>query len=199
MAVRHSTLIIGCGALAREMISFAKAANLTGITIACLPAHLHNTPKRIPAALQRKIRSERDRHDRIFLLYGDCGTAGEVDRICEQEGVERIAGSHCYEFYLGRRDFQELAEAEPACFFLTDFLARHFQRLVVRGLGLDRHPELREDYFGNYRKLVYLAQTDDPDLDNAARRAATYLGLEYERRLTGLGEMEGFMLEAAAS
>jgi len=198
-AAQPSTLIIGCGALAREMVSFIDAAKLDAIAVTCLPAHLHNRPHKIPAILEQKIRQARRNYDRVFVLYGDCGTGGEIDRVCARHGVERIDGSHCYEFYAGREDFKELTDAEPACFFLTDYLVRHFKRLIVTGLGLDRHPELRDDYFGNYKKLVYLAQTDDPALTAKAERAADFLGLAFERRFTGLGELADFMKRAASA
>jgi hypothetical protein len=110
--------------------------------------------------------------------------------VLAEEGVDRLAGAHCYEVYAGRAAFAALAEREPGTFYLTDFLARNFDRLVVRGLGIDRHPELQALYFGNYRRLVYLAQTDEDGLDRAARQAADRLGLLYERRSTGLGELE---------
>jgi hypothetical protein len=134
--------------------------------------------------------------EKFFVLYGDCGTGGLLDAVLEEEGVPRIPGPHCYQFYAGIADFTRLTDAEPGCFFLTDYLARHFERLIIEGLGLDRHPELRDDYFGNYTKLVYLAQREDAGLRTAARAAAARLGLAYEYRLTGYGEMAGFLAAA---
>jgi hypothetical protein len=175
-------LVIACGALAREVL----ALKLDAIDVACLPAQLHNLPKRIPDAMRAKIRANRGAYDEILCLYGDCGTGGELDRVLAEEGVSRIEGAHCYAF-------AALAEEEPGTFYLTDFLARHFDALVIRGLGLDRFPELRDDYFGNYRRVVHLAQFDDPDMETKARGAAERLGLAYERRFTGLHGIRRFL------
>jgi hypothetical protein len=183
-------LIIGCGALAPELVALTRRAGLPPMDLACLPASLHNRPEQITGAVVARIhRARRDGYDRIFVAYADCGTGGLLDRALEAEGVDRLAGAHCYEVFAGREAFAALAEAEPGTFYLTDFLARNFDRLVVRGLGLDRHPELLSDYFGNYRRLVYLAQTDAPALTSIARRGARRLGLTFERRFTGLGEL----------
>jgi hypothetical protein len=180
---------VGCGALARELV--ALTSDLPGIDVACLPPELHNRPDHIPAAVRNRVRRGRaDGYDRIFVAYADCGTGGLLDPVLAEEGVERLAGAHCYEFFAGRTDFAQLAEEEPATFWLTDFLARNFERLVLRGLGIDRYPELEAQYFGNYRRLVYLSQTDDPDLVAMARRAAERLGLAFEHRHTGYGELE---------
>jgi hypothetical protein len=181
-------LVIACGALAREVL----ALQLDHIDVACLPAQLHNHPERIPEAVRAKIRANRSAYDEILCLYGDCGTGGELDRVLAEEGVRRIEGAHCYAFYAGEEAFSRLMEEEPGTFFLTDFLARHFEALVIRGLGLDRFPELRDDYFGNYRRLVHLAQVDDPELTARAKAAADRLGLAYERRFTGLGGIRAF-------
>ena len=143
--------------------------------------------------MRAKIRANREAYDEILCLYGDCGTGGELDRVLEEEGVSRIEGAHCYEFYAGEETFSALAEEEPGTFYLTDFLVRHFDALVIRGLGLDRFPELRDDYFGNYRRVVHLAQFDDPDLETKAKAAAERLGLAYERRFTGLDGIRAFL------
>ena len=182
-------LIIACGALAREVL----ALRLDHIDVACLPAQLHNHPKKIPEAMRLKIRASRESYDEILCLYGDCGTGGELDRVLEKEGVSRIEGAHCYAFYAGEDVFSRLTEEELGTFYLTDFLVRHFDALVIRGLGLDRFPELRDDYFGNYRRLVYLAQFDDPATEAKARAAAERLGLAYERRFTGLAGIRAFL------
>jgi hypothetical protein len=182
-------LVIACGALAREVL----ALRLEHIDVACLPAQLHNHPRRIPEAMRAKIRANRAAYDEILCLYGDCGTGGELDRVLEEEGVRRIDGAHCYAFYAGEEAFAALAEEEPGTFYLTDFLARHFDTLVISGLGLDRFPQLRDDYFGNYRRLVHLAQFDDPEIAAKAEAAADRLGLAYERRFTGLGEIRAFL------
>ncbi len=191
------TIIIACGALAREVLAVIEGQGLRDIAITCLPAGWHNTPAKIPEGVRAKIRESRGRYGRILVAYGDCGTGGLLDDVLREEGVERIAGPHCYQFFMGTGDFQALAEAEPGCFFLTDYLARHFDRLIIEGLGLDRHPELRDDDFGNYTKLVYLAQTEDPGLQERAQRAAERLGLAYEYRFTAYGELADFMAYAA--
>ncbi len=182
-------LVIACGALAREVL----ALRLDHIDVVCLPAQLHNHPKRIPDAMRDKIRASRESYDEILCLYGDCGTGGELDRVLAEERVRRIEGAHCYAFYAGEDDFSRLTEEEPGTFYLTDFLVRHFDALVIRGLGLDRHPELRDDYFRNYRRVVHLAQFDEPDLETKARAAAERLGLAYERRFTGLAGIRAFL------
>jgi len=185
----RKVLVIACGALARE----ALALGLNWIDVACLPASLHNRPERIPEAMRASIRAHRAAYDEILCLYGDCGTGGELDRVLKEEGVARIAGAHCYAFYAGEDEFAALAEEEPGTFYLTDFLARHFDALVVKGLGLDRFPHLRDSYFSGYRRVVHLAQFDDPDTTAKARAAATRLGLPYQRRFTGLGGIAAFL------
>jgi hypothetical protein len=188
-------LVVGCGALARELVALTR--DLSNVDITCLPATLHNRPGGIPAAVRDRIRRRRAGYDRVFVAYADCGTGGLLEPVLAEEGVERLAGAHCYEFFAGRADFARMTDEEPATFFLTDFLARNFDRLVITGLGLDRHPELRDAYFGNYRRLVYLAQTDDPALVVTARRAAGRLGLAFEHRSTGYGELAVAIAEVA--
>jgi hypothetical protein len=185
-------LVIACGALAREVL----ALKLDHIDVACLPAQLHNHPQRIPEAMRAKIRANRAAYDEILCLYGDCGTGGELDRVLGEEGVSRIEGAHCYAFFAGEEAFSRLMDEEPGTFFLTDFLARHFDTLVIRGLGLDRFPQLRDAYFGNYRRVVHLAQFDDPDVAAKAKAAAERLGLAYERRFTGLEGIRTFLAGA---
>ena len=181
-------LIVGCGALARELV--ALTADLPGVDVACLPPELHNRPGGIPSRVRARIRQgRREGYERIFVAYADCGTGGLLDPVLADEGVERLPGAHCYQFFAGRTDFARLAEEEPATFWLTDFLVRNFERLVIRGLGIDKHPELEAMYFGNYKRVVYLSQTDDPDLLAMARRAAERLGLAFEHRHTGFGEL----------
>ncbi len=189
-------LVVGCGALARELVALTR--DLPNVDITCLPATLHNRPGGIPKAVRDRIRRRRAGYDRVFVAYADCGTGGLLDRVIADEGVERLAGAHCYQFYAGTEVFDRLTDEEPATFFLTDFLARNFDRLVIEGLGLDLHPELRDAYFGSYRRLVYLAQTDDPLLVTAARRAARRLGLAFELRQTGYGELAS-TIEAVAA
>lgn len=181
-------LIVGCGALARELVTLTR--DLPGVDVTCLPAELHNRPERIPGAVADRITARGGDYDRVFVAYADCGTAGRLDAaLAGFEGIERIPGAHCYEFYAGAAAFAALQDEEPGTFYLTDFLARQFETLVMRGLGLDHHPELLELYFGNYRRLVYLAQTDDPELVRRARAAADRLGLAFELRHVGLGEL----------
>ena len=187
------TLLIACGALAREVVELIRVNAWRHLTVSCLPASWHNTPDKIPGAIRERIRAARERYDRIFVLYGDCGTGGELDRVLEEEGVERIEGPHCYSFFAGNQVFDALAEAEPGTFYLTDYLARHFDRLIIQGLGMDRHPELEALYFGNYTKLIYLAQTEDPGLQARAEAAAARLNLTYEYRFTGYGDMARFL------
>ncbi|WP_366554512.1 DUF1638 domain-containing protein [Aquibaculum sediminis] len=194
-----SGLIIACGAVAREIIDCLRLNGCSQLRVTCLPAIWHNRPERIPEGVRAKIRAARAQGvERIFVAYGDCGTGGLLDRVLEEEGGERLPGPHCYAFFSGQAVFQEQAERDPTAFYLTDYLARHFDSLIIRGLGLDRHPELLPDYFGNYSRLVYLAQTPDPALASRAEDAAARLGLAYEYRFTGLGELGDFVARAAA-
>lgn len=190
-------LLIACGALAHEVMAVLRLNDLHGVEVQCLPARLHNTPQLIPNAVRAKIREWRERYERMFVLYGDCGTGGLLDEMLAEEGVERIAGAHCYEFFAGTVDFTRLADDEPCSFYLTDFLARHFERLVIKGLGIDRHPELLPLYFGNYKRVVYLAQTHSAKHLAAARAAAERLNLGFEHRYVGYGDLEASISAAA--
>ena len=194
------TLVIACGALAREITTLIRHHGWSAIEVQCLPAVWHNRPERIPGGVREKIRAARARGDigRIFVAYADCGTGGTLDEVIEAQGAERLPGAHCYEFFAGARTFAALHEAEPGTFYLTDYLARNFDRLIIEGLGIDRHPELEATYFGNYRRLVHLAQTRDDTLRDAARAAAERLGLEFEHRFTGYGDLEPFLARAGA-
>jgi Protein of unknown function (DUF1638) len=183
-------LIIACGALAHEIAALRRANRWDALDVRCLPAELHNRPERIPAAVRTLIHASRAQYRSIFVAYADCGTGGLLDKVLLEEGVERIPGAHCYEFFATAPVFAELTAAEPGTFYLTDFLLRHFDRLVMRGLGLDRHPELFSSYFGNYRKLVYLAQAPGAQSLQQARGIATQMGLEFEYRQTGYGSLE---------
>jgi len=185
MSAGERPLIIACGALVSELREVLSRNGLTdAVEVRYLPANLHNRPEGIVPALREHLDARGNR--RIFVAYADCGTGGELDRVLAAHGVERLPGAHCYEFFAGTERFTALAEEELGTFYLTDFLVRHFDRLVRQGLGLDRHPELMPVYFGNYRRLVYLAQTDDVALDEAARAAADWMGLAFERHATGL-------------
>lgn len=183
-------LVIACGALSREIDALRQRWGWSHLHLKCLPAELHNRPAEIPERLRRMIREQRAAYAGIFVAYADCGTAGGIDRVLAEEGAERLEGAHCYEFFAGHERFAELAAAEPGTFYLTDFLARHFDRFVIKPLGLDRHPELRDAYFGHYRKLVYLSQTEDARLLDSAARAAARLELVFEHVHCGYGELE---------
>jgi hypothetical protein len=186
----HGLLIIACGALAHEVMALKRANRWEHLDIRCLPAELHNRPERIPAAVRALIQASRCHYRSIFVAYADCGTGGLLDAVLAEEGVERIPGAHCYEFFATSPVFAALAEAEIGTFYLTDFLLRHFERLVIRGLGLDEHPELFSSYFGNYRRLVYLAQAvPDPAAIESAREIAARWGLGFELRQTGYGTL----------
>ena len=192
-------LVIACGALARELLDIVSINGLDGVTVECLPVWLHNEPKKIPEAVRDRVLAARADHDyeTIFVGYADCGTGGLLDVVCAEEGVERLAGAHCYEFFAGQADFAAMHEDDPASFYLTDYLVKHFERIVIGGLGLDRHPQLRDAYFGNYHRLVYLAQTGDPALVAAGKAAADRLGLAFEHRPTGYGELEPTIVRIA--
>jgi hypothetical protein len=184
-------LVIACGAIAREVLAVIRLNGWTNVTLRCLPGKLHNTPQWIAGRVDEKLREAQAEGGwaRVFVAYGDCGTGGELDRVLAAHGAERLPGDHCYAFLAGVDDWLAMHEAEPRTFYLTDFLCRHFDRFVVEGLGLDEHPELLPAYFGNYVRLVYLAQSRSPALLRRAREAAAYLGLELEVRHTGYGDL----------
>jgi hypothetical protein len=186
----RSVLLIACGALARELKALRSLGGWDHVEIQCLPTELHNTPLQIPAALRARLEAAKGHYDEVFVAYADCGTGGRLDAVLAEHDVERLPGAHCYEFLAGAERFAAQHEAEPRTFYLTDFLVRHFDRLVVRGLGLDRHPELLSDYFGNYRRVLYLAQTQSSELAARARSCAERLGLAFETQFTGLEPLE---------
>jgi Protein of unknown function (DUF1638) len=198
MDTPRGTLLIACGALGREIAALRRVNGWQSLDVHCLPAQLHNRPERIAPAVREQIRANRGRYRQMFVVYADCGTGGTLDAVLKEEGVERLPGAHCYEFLATPRVFAQLAEAEPGTFYLTDFLLRHFERLVVRTLGLDRHPELACEYFRNYRKLVYLAQVETPGAVERARQIAARFGFDFEYRFTGYGEL-GTRLQALAA
>lgn len=190
-------LVIACGALARELGWVTAANRLDAIDVEYLPAILHNRPERIADAVRdrlRRVRAAGGAHRTVLVGYMGCGLA-DLDRLCAREGLERLPGAHCYELYAGPEVFEELQQDEPGSFYLTDYLVRHFDRLIIEGLGIAEHPELLEAYFGNYARVVHLAQADDPDLDRRARRAAQRLGLGHRRVLTGCGGLEQPLVE----
>ncbi len=185
-----SIRVIACGMIAREVLAVNRQLGFDHIDLKCLPAEYHHFPKKIAPAMDLAIveaRSEGFEH--IFVGYADCGTGGELDKVCAKHGVERIAGPHCFSFYIGNGAFEAAGDAYMTTFFITDFLARHFDAFLKRPLGLDRHPELRDMYFGNYERALYIAQTDDAELDRKAEAAARELGLRYEKNVTGYGDL----------
>lgn len=185
-----SILLIACGALAREILDIKTRNGWDHMALTCLPAILHVHPERITQAVEDSVAKHRDRFEKIYVVYADCGTGGLLQSACDKLGVEMIKGPHCYSFFEGNQAFQERGEDETTAFYLTDFLARQFDAFVWKPLGLDRHPELRDMYFGNYTRLIYQAQIDDPKLTERARECADRMGLAFERRFTGYGDLE---------
>ena len=183
-------LLLACGALAREILALIKVNGWSHMELQCLPANLHLTPDKIPDAVEAVVLKVRDKFDEIFVVYADCGTGGMLQVRCDKLGVKMIEGPHCYSFFEGNDTFAAHSETEFTAFYLTDFLVRQFDSFVWKPMGLDRHPQLRDMYFGNYKKLVYLAQTNQPDLNTLAEEAADRLGLIYERRFTGYGDLQ---------
>lgn len=190
--------VIACGAIAREILAVKALNGLEHLTLECLPAIWHVWPEKIAPALREKIAEARSAgHDNIFIGYAECGTQGEVDRICREEGIERLSGPHCYAFFTGTEKFLAECETEFTAFYLTDLITRQFEAFVIEPLKLDRHPELRDMVFGNYTKIVYLAQTEDAELQAKAKWAADYLKLDYEYRFTGYGDLQPELVAAA--
>ena len=187
------TALIVCGALAREVLAL-KVKHSWDADILGLPVLLHNEPERIPPAIKKRIQQAREEYERLIVVYGDCGTSGSLDRLLAQEGVQRVGGPHCYEMYADGT-FEDLMEEQPGTFFLTDYLVGSFDHLVLEGLGIDRNPQLRDDYFKNYTRVVYLAQQDNPSLKERAQWAADSLGLPLEIRQTGYGLLEKRLIE----
>ncbi len=190
MVPQAKKLIIACGALAQELIVLKKQNNWQFLDVTCVPASLHNRPEKITGSVQQLIDKHRSQYDELFVAYADCGTGGDLDTMLQTYGIERLPGNHCYEFFSGTRVFDQLAEAEVGTFYLTDFLVKHFERIILKGLGLHKYPELMGVYFGNYSKLVYLDQSGDPKLQEMAIKAANDLGLEFLRIYTGLDKFE---------
>ncbi|THD81206.1 DUF1638 domain-containing protein [Aliigemmobacter aestuarii] len=192
-------LAIACGALAHEILALKAVNGWDHLDLQCLPANLHLWPDRIPAAVEEAVKKRKDAYEAVYVLYADCGTGGQLLHKCKKLGVEMLEGPHCYSFFEGNVLFAEKAETEITAFYLTDFLVRQFDAFVWRPMGFDRHPELIPMMFGNYTKLVYQAQTDDPALDAKAADCAARLGLAYERRLTGYGDLETSLRRFAAT
>ncbi len=186
-----SVLLLACGALAREILALKAANGWTHMDLHCLPADLHLWPERIPDAVEAAVTRYRDAYETVFVVYADCGTGGLLQARCKALGVEMVPGPHCYAFFDGVEAFAARADQELTTFYLTDFLVRQFDAFVWKPMGFDRHPELIPMMFGNYTRLIYLAQTDDAALDAKARGCAARLGLAYERRVTGYGDLAG--------
>lgn len=183
--------VIACGAIAREILAVSRLSQLDHLELSCLPAIWHATPDKIAPGVERAVIEARlNGAEKVFVAYADCGTGGLLDKVCERLGVERLSGPHCYSFFAGNEDFAARWDDDVTAFFLTDFLARQFEAFVIEPLGLDRHPQLKDMYFGNYTKLVYLSQEEDAALQEKARSAAEYLGLAYEYRFTGYGDLQ---------
>ena len=187
--------MLGCGALAREIQQLKVLNDWQHIRIQCLDAELHNRPDLIAGKLREQLEKHRDQYSNIFIAYADCGTGGDIDRVMaefstDNKPIERLPGAHCYAFFAGLEAFDEMAEQALGTFYLTDFLAQHFERLIIRGMKLDKHPELKPMMFGNYTRLVYLSQIHNEKLHIAAKKAAEYLGVDYEHRHTGYGLLE---------
>ena len=195
---RGRALLIACGALAHEILALKRMNGWDHLDLTCLPANLHLYPDRITPAVEAAVLEHRARYARIMVVYADCGTGGILQEKCKELGVEMVEGPHCYSFFEGNMAFAAHADTEFTAFYLTDFLVRQFDAFVWKPMGLDRHPELRDMYFGNYTKLVYLAQTEDPALTAKAEACAHRLGLAYERRWTGYGDLALVLRDTAA-
>jgi hypothetical protein len=197
-ATRSGALVIACGALAHEISALRRLNGWEALDVQCLPPELHNFPDRIPGRVREAIDAARARYAKIFVAYADCGTGGRLDALLESLGIERLPGAHCYEFFATAQRFSELAEQEPGTFYLTDFLVRHFERLVAHTLGIDRHPELIQEYFRNYKRVVYLVQDEANSDVEHARAIAGRLGLEFAVHKTGYGELATSLRRVAA-
>lgn len=190
-------LVIACGMIAREVLAVKEQLGLEHLELTCLPAEFHYYPDRIAPAMDAAIVKARDEgYENVFVGYADCGTGGQIDTVCKKHGVERIAGPHCFAFYQGLARYADIADGDMMTFYMTDFLCRSFEAFFLKPLGLDRHPELVQDYFGNYERLVYLAQVEDPALEKVAIDAARMLGLAYEKRVTGYGDLRSALAAA---
>ena len=189
--------IIGCGALAKELLDILKQFPEGQVELTCLPASWHNRPEKIVPGLRKKISHLKKQNRQILVAYGDCGTGGEIDQLLRDEDIERIAGPHCYEMFMGKAVFDDEMENELGTFFVTDYMVRHFERIVMKGMGLRAHPELRDMYFQHYTRFLYLAQYEDEKLVEKAKKCAEEPGLRYDYRLTGYGEFNNFIKQAA--
>ncbi len=186
-------LIIACGALAKEIKFLIRQIGRHDIDLLCLPAILHNSPQKIVPELKRMMDKHQAEYKKTYIGYADCGTGGMLDKFIQDENLQRLPGAHCYQFFAGMEEFDKMMDEELGSFFLTDYLARHFDELVWQGMGIAKHPELLQTMFGAYKKLVYLAQTDDAGLTSLAQEASQKMGLQFEKRTTGYGLLESFI------
>lgn len=193
--IGNEIAVIACGAIAKELLAVFGANGRQDIKLYCLPAHLHNHPQQIPPAVRDKIETIQGKYREVFVAYGDCGTGGVLDKTLERYAISRLPGAHCYEFFAGSHVFREMAEEEPGTYFLTDFLVTHFERLVIKGLGLDKYPQLHSSYFGNYKRLVYISQSGLPELQDKAKEYAAYIGVDYQYCDVGLAPLEQSLSE----
>ena len=194
----HKTLIIACGALAKEILAVKGALELADgvFDLQCLPAGYHNFPNKIVPGLEKIIEAHGENYDRILIGYGDCGTGGGLNRMMEKHPkTERLPGAHCYAFYSGLSEFDAMMEEELGSFFLTDYLTRFFDTLIIKGFGIDRYPNLKETYFEHYKRLIYISQAPTPQLIAKAKKAADFLGLEFEHRNVGYGELATYIAD----
>ena len=196
MKHKEHILIIGCGALAHEINEIIKLNDWNNVTLQCLNADLHNRPEKLPAKIKETIESNLNGYAKIFLAYADCGTGGLIDSMLANYDVQRLEGAHCYEFYSGSKIFRELCDREIGTFYLTDFLVRNFERLIIDGLGISKNPSLKEVYFRNYKNIVYLAQRPDNGLQSKARECADSLGLKFSIHYTGLDNFKNQLNKA---
>ena len=195
----EKTLIIACGALSHEIVELIRVNKWNHLELTCLPAYWHHIPERIPEGLRKKIQTNRDHYKKIYVMYGDCGTAGKIDEVVEEEGAERIAGPHCFSFLMGNENFDAYSENDITTFYLTDFFCEYFEKFVWEALGLDRRDDMADFVFGNYKKVIYIAQTDNPELREKSEEIARRLKLDYEYRFTGYGDMEKVMSQIPVS
>ena len=193
-------LVLACGALAGDLRAVLAAGGFDAhVDVEYLPAHLHNRPDTIASTLRPRLQAAVEASRPVFVAYADCGTGGGLDALlCEFPGVQRLPGAHCYEVFAGSERFEAMHDEELGTFYLTDFLTKHFDALVWCGLGLDRHPELRDTYFANYRRVVLLSQEPGPDLLARARAAAERLGLPLVHHPTGRDRLRAPVLAFAA-
>jgi hypothetical protein len=195
---QRRTLVIACGALIREIQAVTAANGLDTLDIRAVPATYHNRPEKIAPGVKRLIDRARGKYRHIFVAYAECGSGGALDKLLAEERIDRLPGAHCYAFFSGVGAFEAIGDADMRSFFLTDFLARHFDTLVMKSLGLDRHPELRDMYFGHYQTVVYLSQAPSVELIAMAEAAARKLGLAFEHRHVGYGDLATALIQAAA-